>query len=265
MATVCIDPVEGSYVACGGIDGKIHIFKHLERTKQSKKGKEKKDNTLKHLGKAYEFSGHQSLITCSGFMGLQHLVSGSDDSDLMLWDFEKPARYLVKYTDHANEVNCLDVFNRDGNIFASGSADATVHVWDIRMRQPAIRIFDKNDCGITAIKFMPDNVNTLAAGQDDSQIKLLDLRTLGEIANFKDDMNISAISDIQFSKSGRIMFSCSHQSEKIVGWDVLNECQASSFGSDMLLGGIKSIDLADDGMTVVSAGKRGMIVNWNMS
>ena len=84
------------------------------------------------------------------------MISGSDDSTLLLWDFEKPARYLVKYSEHANEINCVDVFNRDGNIFASGSNDATVHVWDVRMRQAAIRIFDKNDCGITAVKFMPD-------------------------------------------------------------------------------------------------------------
>lgn len=52
------------------------------------------------------------------------MITGSDDSDLMLWDFEHTGRYLVKYSDHTFEVSSLDVFNRDGNIFASGSSDA---------------------------------------------------------------------------------------------------------------------------------------------
>lgn len=166
MATVCIDPLEGRFIACGGIDGKIHIYQFMDTHKFDKKPL--KDATLKLIGKSYEFSGHQSLVTCSGFMSLQHVVSGSDDSMIFLWDFEKPGKYLVKYEDHSAEVNCLDVFNRDGNIFASGANDATVQIWDIRMRKPAIRVFDKNDCGITALKFMPDNVNTLAMGTDDS-------------------------------------------------------------------------------------------------
>jgi hypothetical protein len=74
----------------------------------------------------------------------------------MLWDFEKTGRYLVKYSDHLNEVQSVDVFNRDGNVFASGANDATVRIWDIRMKQSCIRLFDKNKCGISAVKFMPD-------------------------------------------------------------------------------------------------------------
>lgn len=56
---------------------------------------------------------------------------------------------------------------------------------------------------------MPDNVNTLAIGRDDSSINLLDLRTLGKIGKYKEKMNIDSISCLEFSKSGRILFSCS--------------------------------------------------------
>jgi WD40 repeat protein len=77
------------------------------------------------------------------------------------------------------------------------------------MKQPCLRAFEKNPCGISAIKFMPDNVNTLAIGRDDSSINLLDLRTLGKIGKYKEKMNIDSISCLEFSKSGRILFSCS--------------------------------------------------------
>ena len=151
MATCTIDTVEGKYVACGGIDGKIYVYQFNTENKRKVK-----DQTIKMIMPRHEFQGHQSMVTCSGFMGTSHVISGSDDSDLLLWDFEKPGRYLVKYSEHFNEISCLDVFGRDSNIFASGSTDAAVRVWDIRMRQPCIRVFDKNKCGISAIRFIPD-------------------------------------------------------------------------------------------------------------
>lgn len=156
--------------------------------------KKKRDNTLKLIQPVCELSGHQSQVTCSGFLSSNYLMTGSDDSTLLLWDFEKPGRYLVKYSDHTYEVQCLDVFNRDGNIIASGANDAAVRVWDIRMKQPCLRVFDKNQCGISAVRFFPENVNTLAVGRDDGSIILIDLRTLGKIGKYKEHNNIDSIS-----------------------------------------------------------------------
>lgn len=149
MQTCAIEPLEGKLVACGGLDGKVHIYSINQQQK-------KEDKTIKMIQKQHELNGHQSLITCSGFLSQNYMVTGSDDSDLMLWDFEHTGRYLVKYSDHTFEVSSLDVFNRDGNIFASGSSDAQVRIWDIRMKQSCLRIFDKNSAGIGAVKFMPN-------------------------------------------------------------------------------------------------------------
>ena len=56
MATVCIDPIEGRFFACGGIDGKIHVYQFTATPNLSKKSL--KDQTVKLIGKSYEFSGH---------------------------------------------------------------------------------------------------------------------------------------------------------------------------------------------------------------
>ena len=103
----------------------------------------------------------------------------------------------------------LDVFNLDGNIIASGSGDATTRVWDIRMKSPCIRLFEKNQSGVSAVKFMTDSVNTLAIGSDDSSIKLYDLRALGMIAeyNLEVDAGQKSVQSLAFSGSGRILFS----------------------------------------------------------
>ncbi len=41
MATCAIDPVEGKFSACGGMDGKIHVYYFNENNKKLK------DNTIK--------------------------------------------------------------------------------------------------------------------------------------------------------------------------------------------------------------------------
>lgn len=160
------------------------------------------------------------------------------------------------------------MFNRDGNILASGANDAQVRIWDIRMKQPCLRVFDKNVCGISSVRFMPDNVNTIAIGRDDSSINLIDLRTLGRVGKYKEENNIDSISCMQFSKSGRFLFSSSSNANKIVVWDILNEVKAGeidSIGSDPIPDCIKSFSLSINGEYLVTGGKQGCIALWSQS
>lgn len=183
--TCTIEQREGKLVACGGIDTKLHIFSI------NPSGKKKEKLTL--IEKVKELTGHQGLVTCCGFLSSQFLISGSNDSSVMLWDLEKPGRFLVRYAEHQNEVLALDVYNLDGNILVTGSNDATTRVWDIRMKNPCIRIFEKNKCGVSAVKFMTDSVNTIAIGCDDSTIKLYDLRAIGKVGKYKVDSGFESV------------------------------------------------------------------------
>ena len=60
----------------------------------------------------------------------------------MLWDIETPERFLVKYNDHQGSVDTLDIFNGDGNVIVSGSQDTNIIVYDIRMKQACLRVYD---------------------------------------------------------------------------------------------------------------------------
>ena len=120
------------------------------------------------------------------------MVSGSSDSNINLWDVEgtRPAN---SYSDHSNEVLGLDVFEMDGNIFASGSSDLSFNIWDVRTKKACIRSYQKNKCGITRVKFMPENVNTLAVGNEDETKKLWDLRALGKVAKLTEPKCFEAV------------------------------------------------------------------------
>lgn len=102
----------------------------------------------------------------------------------------------------------------------------------------------------------------MAVGTEDSSIFLMDLRTVGKVGTYVDDKSISAINQMQFSKSGRILFSCSASQTRISAWDVINECKAAEFGTNIHKDGIKTICLARDGYTLVSADKGGTIALW---
>mmetsp|Transcript_12483 Transcript_12483/g.8702 ORF Transcript_12483/g.8702 Transcript_12483/m.8702 type:complete len:148 (+) Transcript_12483:683-1126(+) len=145
----------------------------------------------------------------------------------------------------------------DGNIFVSGSSDLAFRVWDIRMKKAAFRAFEKNKCGISAVRFMPDNLNTIAVGYEDSSIKIWDLRALGKVAKLTDDNCIESVQMMVFSNSGRILFS-SYQNTKIHMWDILTESKIGvieSVHTDL----IRSISLSEDGSQLISAGKDGLI------
>ena len=81
---------------------------------------------------------------------------------------------------------------------------------------------------------MPGNVNSIAIGRDDSSISLIDLRCLGKIGKYKEKTNIDAITGLQFSNSGRLLFSCSAANNRIVTWDILTEEKAGEFGPEIL-------------------------------
>ena len=52
---------------------------------------------------------------------------------------------------------------------------------------------------------MPENINTIAVGYEDSSIKLWDLRALGKVGDL-DAQCYDSVKSLQFSKSGRLLF-----------------------------------------------------------
>ena len=163
-------------------------------------------------------------------MSTDYFLSGSNDSDINLWNKEQTT-YVTKYSQHSTDVLSLDVFRMDGNVFVSGSSDFSCRVWDVRIKNAAFRLFDKNPCGISCVRFMPENVNTIAVGQEDATVSIWDLRALSPICKFEEDTTYSSVSSMTFSKSGRFLFT-SHSDSVIKTWDLTNEKKICSFGHD---------------------------------
>ena len=60
----------------------------------------------------------------------QHIVSGSNDGTVAVWDLQSGAR-LHELTGHQDEVTSV-ALSGDGQHIVSGSNDGTVAVWDLQ-------------------------------------------------------------------------------------------------------------------------------------
>lgn len=107
------------------------------------------------------------------------------------------------------------------------------------------------------------SINSLAIGLDDSSINLIDLRTLGRVGKYKEKNGVDGISCLQFSKSGRILFSCSSAQPRVMAWDTICETSAGVIGLGNLQDGVNSISLSRSGTTLVSAGREGTLAVWD--
>eukprot|EP00826_Nyctotherus_ovalis_P028546 TRINITY_DN2253_c0_g3_i8.p3 TRINITY_DN2253_c0_g3~~TRINITY_DN2253_c0_g3_i8.p3 ORF type:complete len:110 (+),score=24.05 TRINITY_DN2253_c0_g3_i8:189-518(+) len=107
------------------------------------------------MSKTMEIVGHAGIVTCCNFLNENFIVSGSNDSVLILWDIEKEGASVRQFVDHESEITCMDVCEEDRNIIVSGSDDTTIRVWDVRVKEPCTRVFEESKSSINSVKFMP--------------------------------------------------------------------------------------------------------------
>lgn len=81
------------------------------------------------------FKGHTATVEDVDWHAKDAHMIGSvgDDRNIFLWDTRRPEKEIhgVKNA-HEDDINCIAFNPLNENIFATGSADKTVSVWDVR-------------------------------------------------------------------------------------------------------------------------------------
>merc|ERR1719420_1965510 len=125
----CAYSVSGTYVACGGLDNRVSIYRA-------------RDSSLERSRKVepfYELEQHEGYISCVRFWDDAHVISSSGDSTLLLWDIEKK-QPISCFMDHTGDVMSVALWQAR-NVFVSVSCDNTAKIWDMNSAEKCVGSF----------------------------------------------------------------------------------------------------------------------------
>ncbi|MFH4977612.1 hypothetical protein AB6A40_004321 [Gnathostoma spinigerum] len=130
------------------------------------------------------FTGHKAVVEDVAWHVLHDSVFGSvgDDQKLMIWDTRNNSSWQPAHTveAHSAEVNCLSFNPYSEFILATGSADKTVALWDLRNLKLKLHSFESHKDEIFQVQWSPHNETILASSGTDRRLHVWDLSKIGE-------------------------------------------------------------------------------------
>jgi ribosome biogenesis protein len=120
-----------------------------------------------------------------------HLISGSWDHSLKLWDVEKQNCLLT--LNGSRVVACLDTSYHSEGVVATGHPDCTIRLWDMRVNddsKASAIITDhtfrpSHQAWVSAVKWNPTNAYQLASTSHDGTVKVWDIRSSNPLSTVR--------------------------------------------------------------------------------
>ena len=130
------------------------------------------------------YKGHLGVVEDVAWHSTHQHMFGSvgDDKQLLLWDTRKPAKEatLQSVNAHDAEVNCLAFNPFNEYVLATGSADQTVAIFDIRNLSNRLHTFSNHTEEVFQIGWSPKNETYLASCGADRRLMVWDLSRIGD-------------------------------------------------------------------------------------
>ena len=108
-----------------------------------------------------------------------HIVSGSSDTTIRLWDSQTGEQIGAPLTGHTDGVPSVS-FSPDGSRIVSGSYDKTIRLWDSQTGEQIGAPLTGHTDGVTSVSFSPDG-SRIVSGSSDETIRLWPFPPLQEL------------------------------------------------------------------------------------
>ncbi|KAF2940587.1 hypothetical protein DAI22_03g283700 [Oryza sativa Japonica Group] len=215
----CAFAPNGQSVACGGLDSACSIFNLNSQADRDG-----------NIPVSRILTGHKGYVSSCQYVPDQEtrLITSSGDQTCVLWDVTTGQRISIFGGEfpsgHTADVLSLSINSSNSNMFVSGSCDATVRLWDIRIASRAVRTYHGHEGDINSVKFFPDG-QRFGTGSDDGTCRLFDVRTGHQLQVYsrepdRNDNELPTVTSIAFSISGRLLFAGYSNGDCYV-WDTL--------------------------------------------
>ena len=211
-------------------------------------------------------TGNQNLRVLTAHRGTQlrcvafsldgrQLVSGSNDSSVLLWDVQK-CTLLHTLKGHTDEVWTV-AFSPGGNLIASGSNDCTISLWDPAVPQP-IAVLRGHIGRLCSVTFSPDGT-TIASGSSDKTVRIWNVRSRQPVGSPLCG-HTGTVRSVVYTPDGQQILSGSDDGTIRV-WDLTGELLSQTVSKS---GGILTLSISPDGHQVLGDSRIGILA-WTRS
>jgi len=130
---------------------------------------------VKVLSNYVELTGHLGSVMSVAAVSDNHIVSGSNDSTVRVWDLrEKTCKNVLN--GHSGTVFSVAKIS-DGYI-ASGGADKTIHIWDLKSTEN-VKTLKGHTGSVMSLAVIPDKY--IVSASADKTIRIWDLKKIKEV------------------------------------------------------------------------------------
>ena len=153
-----------------------------------------------------------------------HLLSGSDDTFICLWDITSSGlevNALSTFKGHTSVVEDVDFHKQYENMFGSVGDDSQLLIWDQRETNsaPTHSVKNAHESDINCLAFNPLNEYLLATGGSDCVVNLWDLRKLTEkLHTFTDHKK--GVFGVNWNPKSETLLASSSSDRRLRIWDL---------------------------------------------
>ena len=199
----------------------------------------------------FQVSSLDFIDACDFSIDGKHIITGSSDQTLKLWDLKK--NILKIFKGHSDWVKTC-AFSPNGKHIISGSDDKTLKLWDIKGN--CLKDFKGHSSSVLTCAFSPNGKYIISGSSDDS-IKLWDLK--GNILKtFKGHSN--KVNTCSFSPNGKYIISGSSDNTLKL-WDLNGNILKTFIGHS---GSVWTCLFSPDGKYIISGSSDKILKLWDL-